>query len=155
MPEFHGDLFSRHAGPSEAYVFVAVDERRERVMSDDIFSSMQQKTARKEAWRPKCAAPRLVYDSALFFETFMHVYVRKISTNKYVQRKKQKENPLGGQVFLGKRVVIIFGLFDGLRSVGTRFRTSANPRPCIKKVIMSPSFTVRMGEDVKPKRSTF
>ena len=28
---------------------------------------------KKEAWRPECAAPRLVYDSALFFETFMHV----------------------------------------------------------------------------------
>ena len=35
---------------------------------------MQQK-AGKEAWRPKCAAPKLVYDSAIFFETFMHVYV--------------------------------------------------------------------------------
>ena len=59
---------------------------------------MQRKTARKEAWRPKCAAPRLVYDSALFFETCMHVYVRTIRTTKYIQWKKKKGSPLGGQV---------------------------------------------------------
>ena len=29
----HGDLFSRHACPMEGYVFVAVDERGEDVMS--------------------------------------------------------------------------------------------------------------------------
>ena len=58
---------------------------------------MQRKTARKEAWRPKCVALRLVYDSALFFETFMHVYVRPIRTTKHIQRQK-KEESLGGQV---------------------------------------------------------
>ena len=54
--------------------------------------------------------------------------------------------------FLRKRVVTIFGLFDGMcgRS-GHVFATSANPRSCIKKAAMSPSFTVRMGENVKPK----
>ena len=30
---------------------------------------------KKEAWRPKCALPRLVYYAALFFKTFMNVYV--------------------------------------------------------------------------------
>ena len=43
------------------------------------------------------AAPRLVCDCALFYETFMHVYVRIIRTTKYIQRAK-KESPLGGQV---------------------------------------------------------
>ena len=37
---------------------------------------MQRNTAKKEAWRPRCAAHRLVYDSEFFLETFMHVYVR-------------------------------------------------------------------------------
>ena len=61
LAELHGVLFSHHASPLEVYVFVAVDERGEHVMSDEIYlSSMQRKTARKEAWRPKCAAPRLV-----------------------------------------------------------------------------------------------
>ena len=37
LAELHGDLFSRHASPlTEVYVFVAVDERREHVMSDEI-----------------------------------------------------------------------------------------------------------------------
>ena len=33
---------------------------------------MQRKTAKEEAWRPRCAAPRLVYYSALFLETILH-----------------------------------------------------------------------------------
>ena len=36
MAELHPDLFSRHASPLEVYVFVAVDERGEDVMSDEI-----------------------------------------------------------------------------------------------------------------------
>ena len=56
-------------------------------MSDEMWS-MQWKTTKKEAWWPKCAAPRLVYDSALF-ETFMHVYVvRTIRTTKLVSERK-------------------------------------------------------------------
>ena len=36
LPEMRADLFSRHASPLELYVFVAVDERGEDVMSDEI-----------------------------------------------------------------------------------------------------------------------
>ena len=36
LPELHGDLFSRHASPLEVYVCVAVGERGEDVMSDEI-----------------------------------------------------------------------------------------------------------------------
>ena len=36
LPELHTDLFSRHASPLEVCVFVAVDERGEDVMSDEI-----------------------------------------------------------------------------------------------------------------------
>ena len=36
MPGLHADLFSRHTSPLEVYVFVAVDERGEDVLSDEI-----------------------------------------------------------------------------------------------------------------------
>ena len=57
---------------------------------------MPRKTA-KEAWRPKCAAPRLVYDSALFFEIFMHVFART-TYNQIYSAKKKKRPPPEGQV---------------------------------------------------------
>ena len=76
MPELHGDLFSLLTSPFDVCVFVVVDERGEDFHVRRDLSSMQRKTAKKEAWRPKCAAPRLVDDSALFLETSMHVYVR-------------------------------------------------------------------------------
>ena len=58
--------------------------------------SMQRKTARKEAWWPKCAAPRLVYDATLFSETF---YARTRTYYNYDQiYSGKKESPLGGQV---------------------------------------------------------
>ena len=76
IPELHADLFSRHASPLEVYAFVAVANRGEDVMSDEILSSIPWKRAMKTAEWPKCAAPRLVYDSALFYETCMRVYVR-------------------------------------------------------------------------------
>ena len=36
LAELHGDLFSRHAGPFEVYVFVAFDERGEHAVSNEI-----------------------------------------------------------------------------------------------------------------------
>ena len=45
LAELHADLFSRHASPLEVYVFVAVANRGEDVMSDEIcrrFSGKQQ-----------------------------------------------------------------------------------------------------------------
>ena len=75
LAELHADLFSRHASPLEVCVFVAVDERGERCYVRRGWLSMQRRTEKKEAWWPKCAAHRPVYDSALFFEISMHVYV--------------------------------------------------------------------------------
>ena len=50
----------RQERPLEGYVFVAVDETGEDVMSHEIYlSSKQWKTGKKEAWRPKCADRRL------------------------------------------------------------------------------------------------
>ena len=43
----HGDLFSRHACPMEGYVFVAVDERGEDVMSDEICRRNNEKQERR------------------------------------------------------------------------------------------------------------
>ena len=58
--------------------------------------------------------------------------------------------------FLRKRVVTFF--FNFLMACGRWghiFATIANPRSCIKKVTVSPSLTVRMVENVKPKYLTF
>ena len=49
----------------------------------------------KELEWSKCAAPRLVYDSALFFETCMHVYVRTTYDQMYPAKIK---TPPGGKV---------------------------------------------------------
>ena len=90
FPELHANLFSRHASPLEVYVFVAVTSRGDDVMSDEILS-VQWKAAIKEAEWPTCAAPRLVYDSALFFETCLHVYVR--TTYDQIYSVKIKSTP--------------------------------------------------------------
>ena len=55
---------------------MTVANRGEDVMSEEILSSIQYKVATKEAEWPKFAAPTLVYNSALSYETCMHVYVR-------------------------------------------------------------------------------
>ena len=92
LAELHAGLFSRHASRLEVYVFCDGRRKRCRCFVRRDLSSMQRKPAKKEAWRPKCAAPRLVYDSALFFETFVHVrmyvtyYVR---LNNSVKRKRK------------------------------------------------------------------
>ena len=36
LAELHGDLFSRHASPLEGYAFVAVDERGEDCIPDEV-----------------------------------------------------------------------------------------------------------------------
>ena len=43
----------------------------------------------------KCAAPRLVYCSALFFETCMHVYVRTTYYQKYSAKIKSAPRRYG------------------------------------------------------------
>ena len=48
MAELHGDLFSRHASPLEGYVFVAVDERSEDFMSDEICRRYNGKQERRK-----------------------------------------------------------------------------------------------------------
>ena len=90
LAELHGDLFSRHASPLEVYV-VAVDERSEHVMSDEICRRCNGKQQGRRRGGRSVQLPDSFtrYASTLFFETFMHVYVRNISTTKYIQRKKK------------------------------------------------------------------
>ena len=53
---------------------------------------------------------------------------------------------------LRKRAVTIFRLLHGLWSVRTRFRHYRQPcRSCKKNMSVSPSFSVRVGQDVKPR----
>ena len=97
LAELNADLFSRHASPLEVYVFVAVDDRGEDVCPTRfVVDATENRKAAKDPWRPKCAAPRLVYDSALFFETFIHVYIR-ITYDQICSAIKKKKHP-GGQV---------------------------------------------------------
>ena len=86
-PELHADLFSRHASPLEVYVFVAVANRGEDVMSDEILSSIQWKAGIKEAEWPKCAAPRLVYDSVLR-DTYARIRTYYVRLNVFGENKR-------------------------------------------------------------------
>ena len=43
----HADLFSRHASPLEAYVFVAVDDRGEDVLSYEMCRRCNEKQQRR------------------------------------------------------------------------------------------------------------
>ena len=53
-------------------------------------SSMQRKTAKKEAWRPKCTAPRLVYDSNIYARVvYMYTYVLCTRPNNSAKNKKE------------------------------------------------------------------
>ena len=57
MPELHADLSSRHASPVEVYGFVAVDERGEDVMSDEICHRCNGKQRRRSRGRRKVQLP--------------------------------------------------------------------------------------------------
>ena len=56
LAELHADLFSRHAGPLEVYVFVAVDGRDEDVMSDEICRRCNGKQQRGGVWAEVCSS---------------------------------------------------------------------------------------------------
>ena len=62
LPNLHADLFSRHASPLEVRVLWRSTKEVWRCFVRRDLSSMRRKTAKKEAWRPKCAAPRLGYE---------------------------------------------------------------------------------------------
>ena len=61
----------------------------------------------------------------------------------------------GTYVFQRKRVVAILEFLLTYGRWGDIFATTANHRSCVLKVAVSPSFTVCMGENVKPNRLTF
>ena len=64
LAELHADLFSLHTSPLKVYAFVPVDD------GDEYF------LVRRDFSWPTCAASRLVCDSTIILEPFMHVYVR-------------------------------------------------------------------------------
>ena len=51
MPELHADSFSRHAVPLEVWVFVALDERGEDVISEEICCGCDGKHQRRHGGR--------------------------------------------------------------------------------------------------------
>ena len=50
-------------------------------------------SAKKDAWRPRCAAPSLVSVSTLFFQTFMHIYIRTIYDQIYLAKIERENTP--------------------------------------------------------------
>ena len=52
-----------------------------------------ENNSKKEAWRPKCAAPRPVYDSAVFFRDF-YARIRTYDVRRYIfGEKEEKKTP--------------------------------------------------------------
>ena len=97
LPELHADLFSCHACPLEFYVFVAVDERGESVMSDEICrrcSGTQQR--RRHDGRSVQVPDGFMILHSSSRHLCMYRYV--LRTTKYIRRKKLKEPPPGDQV---------------------------------------------------------
>ena len=56
LAELHGVLFSHHASPLEVYVFVAVDERGEHAMSDEICRRFNGKPQRRGVAAEVCSS---------------------------------------------------------------------------------------------------
>ena len=99
MAELHADLFSRHASPLEAHVFVAVDEKRGEDVNHCVrrdLSSMQRKTRRRGGRRKVYSSQTVFFnDFALLFETFiMHVSsIRKYYVRPNIFGEKKKSSP--------------------------------------------------------------
>ena len=169
-------MSSRHASLLEIYVFVAVDERGEHVMSDQIYRRCNGKQQGRRRGGRSVQLPdsfMTLHSSSRRLCTF--TYVLYVHTTKYIQRGKRKKDPSevrsrNGQkmenntlymriylsmFFLRKRVVLFMDFLMTCGRWGHVFATGANPRSCIKKLAVSPSFIVRMGENVKPKCFTF
>ena len=88
LTELHADLFSRHATPLEVYVLWR-STKEVKMLCLTRFVVMQRKTAKEEAWRPMCAAPRLVYDCTLLGD----IYARTRAYDQiYSAKKKTKKN---------------------------------------------------------------
>ena len=92
MAELHADLFSRHASPLEVYAFVAVDERGEDIMPDEIWRRCNGKQQKRRRGGPSVQLPdwfMILHSSWGYLWTY--TYVRR--TTKYIRREKEKENP--------------------------------------------------------------
>ena len=75
--------------------FVAVANRGEDVISDEILVDSIESSSVGGGVAEVCATPRLVYDSFLFFEKCMHVYVRTTYNQVYPAKVKA---PPGGEL---------------------------------------------------------
>ena len=93
LAELHGDMFSHPASPLqvEVYVFVAVDERGEHITSDEICRPCNGKQQRKRHGDRSVQLPDLVYDYALFFETFIYARTRTCYVHDQICSAKKKQ----------------------------------------------------------------
>ena len=97
LAELHGVLFSHHASPLEVYVFVAVDERGEHVMSDEICRRCNGKQQGRRRGGRSVRLP----DSFMILHSSLrhlctHTYVLYVRPN--IFSGKKRKIPLGGQV---------------------------------------------------------
>ena len=79
LTESHGDLFSRHDSPVEVCVFVAVDERGEYVMSDEICRRCDRKQQRRRRGGGRVVFPDWVMNKIKRQHTIALTWVTKIT----------------------------------------------------------------------------
>ena len=92
LTELHADLFSHHANPLEVNVFVAVDERGEDVVSDEIcrrYNGKQQRRTRGGRGVQLLDCFMILYSSSRHLCTYTYV----LRTTKYTRRKQAKKSP--------------------------------------------------------------
>ena len=92
----HADLFSRHASPLEVYVLVAVDDRGDDVMSDEIYCRCNGQQQRRRRGGRSVQLPGWVM--------ILHSSSRQLCKYTYVLRttnifsENKRETPSGGHV---------------------------------------------------------
>ena len=100
MAELHADLFSRHASPLDVYVFAAVDDRSEDVMSDNIFRRCNGKQQRRRRGGRSVQLSNwfmILHSSSRHLSTWytyyvLLIYARSIRTTYYARPNTFGEN---------------------------------------------------------------
>ena len=88
LAELHADLFSRHASPLEVCVFVAIDERGEDVMSDEICRRCNGKQRRRRRSGQSVQLPDWFMIRHSCSRHLLCKYTYVLRSTKYIQRKQ-------------------------------------------------------------------
>ena len=93
LAELHGDLFSRHVGPLELYVFVAVDERGEHVMSDEICRRCNGKPQRRRVAAEVCSPQTRLWFCTLLRDIYARIRTYYTYDQIHSAENKQTKKP--------------------------------------------------------------